>query len=60
VSYQPEFRITPALLARVEAIAAVRERIQGATVHGNVDSSAAKGHPRSQRATLPRRSRAIR
>ncbi len=32
MSYQPEFRITPALLARVEAIAAVRERIQSATV----------------------------
>jgi Fic family protein len=32
VSYQPEFRITPQLLTRVEAIAAVRERIQGATV----------------------------
>jgi len=32
MSYQPEFRITPELLARVEAIAAVRERIQSATV----------------------------
>ena len=32
MSYQPKFRITPALLARVEAIAAVRERIQSATV----------------------------
>ncbi len=32
MSYQPQFQITPALLARVEAIAAVRERIQSATV----------------------------
>jgi len=32
VSYQPIFTITPALLARVEQIAAVRERIQAATV----------------------------
>ena len=32
MSYQPEFQITPALLARVESIAAVRERIQSATV----------------------------
>ncbi len=32
MSYQPQFSITPALLARVEAIAALRERIQGATV----------------------------
>ena len=32
MSYQPQFLITPALLARVEAIAAVRERIQSATV----------------------------
>ena len=32
MSYQPKFQITPALLARVEAIAAVRERIQSATV----------------------------
>jgi Fic family protein len=32
VSYQPLFTITPALLARVEQIAAVRERIQAATV----------------------------
>jgi len=32
VSYQPLFTITPALLARVERIAAVRERIQAATV----------------------------
>ena len=30
--YAPQFTITPALLARVEAIAAVRERIQGAAV----------------------------
>src|SRR5258705_8796450 len=30
--YQPEFTITPALLTRVEAIAAVRERILGAAV----------------------------
>jgi len=30
--YSPHFTITPALLARVEAIAAVRERIQGAAV----------------------------
>src|SRR5574341_1221404 len=32
MSYQPVFTITPALLARVEAIAALRERIQGAAV----------------------------
>src|SRR5437016_13194152 len=32
MSYRPEFEITPALLARVEAIAAMRERIQDATV----------------------------
>ena len=32
VSYRPEFQITPALLTRVEAIAALRERIQDATV----------------------------
>jgi Fic family protein len=32
VSYQPQFQITPALLARVESITAVRERIQSATV----------------------------
>lgn len=32
MSYQPEFTITPALLTRAEAIAAVRERILGATV----------------------------
>lgn len=30
--YQPQFTITPALLARVEAIAALRERIQGAAI----------------------------
>jgi Fic family protein len=32
VSYQPHFRITTALLGRVESIAALRERIQGAAV----------------------------
>jgi Fic family protein len=32
VSYQPQFTITSALLARVEQIAALRERIQAATV----------------------------
>ena len=32
MGYQPRFTITAALLARVEAIAALRERIQGATV----------------------------
>ncbi len=32
MSYQPEFTITPALLGRVEAIAAVRERILGTAV----------------------------
>src|SRR3972149_5256979 len=32
MGYQPRFTITPALLARVEAIAALRERIQGAAV----------------------------
>jgi Fic family protein len=32
VSYQPEFTITPALLARIESIAALRERIASATV----------------------------
>ena len=30
--YAPHFTITPALLARVEVIAALRERIQGAAV----------------------------
>lgn len=32
MSYQPQFTTTAALLARVEAIAALRERIQGASV----------------------------
>src|ERR1022692_2163316 len=32
MSYQPQFIITPALLARVEQIAALRERILAATV----------------------------
>lgn len=32
MNYQPQFTITPALLARAEAIAALRERIQSATV----------------------------
>ncbi len=32
MSYQPQFTITPALLARVEQIAALRERILAATV----------------------------
>lgn len=32
MSYQPQFTITPALLARVESIAALRERIEGAAV----------------------------
>ena len=32
VSYQPQFTITPALLTRVEQIAALRERILAATV----------------------------
>src|SRR3990170_875240 len=32
MNYQPQFTITPTLLARVEAIAALRERIQGAAV----------------------------
>ncbi len=32
MSYQPRFTITPALLAQVEAVAALRERIQGAAV----------------------------
>lgn len=32
MSYQPQFAITPALLAQVEQIAALRERIQAATV----------------------------
>ena len=32
MSYRPRFAITPALLARVEAVAALRERIQGAAV----------------------------
>ena len=32
MSYQPQFSITPALLARVEQIAALRERILAATV----------------------------
>src|SRR6059058_5970528 len=32
MSYQPHFTITAGLLARVEGIAALRERIQGAAV----------------------------
>lgn len=32
MSYQPQFQISPRLLATVEAVAALRERIQGATV----------------------------
>jgi Fic family protein len=32
VSYQPKFTISPRLLARVEAVAALRQRIQGASV----------------------------
>lgn len=32
MSYQPQFTITPALLSRVEQIAALRERILAATV----------------------------
>ena len=32
MGYQPQFTITPVLLARVEGIAALRERIQNATV----------------------------
>ena len=32
MGYQPQFTITPVLLARVESIAALRERIQNATV----------------------------
>ena len=32
MSYEPQFTITPALLARVEQIAALRERILAATV----------------------------
>ncbi|MGH8528843.1 MAG: Fic family protein [Nevskiales bacterium] len=32
MGYQPRFTITPALLTRVEAITALRERIQGASV----------------------------
>ena len=52
MSYAPKFTITPALLARVEAIAAVRERILGAAVEVPWISGAAKGHPRAQRAFL--------
>ena len=33
MSYQPQFTITPGLLARVENIAALREKILAATVH---------------------------
>jgi Fic family protein len=33
MGYRPRFEITPALLGRVEAVAALRERIQGAAVH---------------------------
>src|SRR3990170_1157711 len=32
MGYRPRFAITPALLGRVEAVAALRERIQGAAV----------------------------
>lgn len=32
MSYEPQFTISPRLLARVEAVAALRERIQGAAV----------------------------
>ncbi len=45
MSYQPQFIITPALLARVEQIAALRERILSRHRGSAVDSSIAKGHP---------------
>jgi hypothetical protein len=32
MSYEPQYTITPSLLAQVEQIAALRERIQAATV----------------------------
>ena len=32
MSYQPQFTISPVLLSQVEAIAALREQIQSATV----------------------------
>ena len=32
MTYEPQFTITPALLRQIEAIAALRERIQGAAV----------------------------
>jgi Fic family protein len=32
VTYEPQFTVTPALLGKIEAIAALRERIQNATV----------------------------
>ena len=32
MSYEPQYAITPRLLAQVEAVAALRERIQGAAV----------------------------
>ena len=35
VTYQPKFTITAVLLARVEQIAALRERIQSATTHAD-------------------------
>ena len=34
MSYRPQFTITPALLGRAEAIAVLRERIQGAAQAG--------------------------
>ncbi|HEU4930448.1 MAG TPA: hypothetical protein VFT48_00135 [Pyrinomonadaceae bacterium] len=32
MTYEPQFTVTPALLRQIEAVAALRERIQSATV----------------------------
>ena len=52
MAYQPKFTITPRILTLVEDIAALRERIAGATVQVPWIPARAEGHPRAQRAFL--------
>ena len=47
MSYQPQFTVTPGLLARAEQIAALRERILAGAV-GELDASFAKGCAHAQ------------
>ncbi len=47
MSYEPQFTITPALLAYVETIAAVRERILGAAIEVPWIPLLLKGQPRA-------------